>query len=206
MSELRIGILGVALLAPLILAGLGNPAAAQPRAPEVNETAAGFYLGVFAGAAVLDSTVNFAGTTSETSTRVVDQGGDGAIFALRAGWGTLISQHVYLGAELELMLPANVSSRYSVGDVQYSARLENEVGAYARIGWSPNGFGLLFLRAGLGVPLSGDDSRVIPVIGAGAEVPIGRRFAGRVDIAYSFPSGRNDIESYRLTAGLVLRF
>lgn len=188
-----------------ILCGLSGAAWAQPQ-PGHNAPVSGFYAGVFVGAAVLDSTVDFPASGSSPSGRVVDQGGDGVVFALRAGWGTLISQHVYAGLEAEAFLPVDVESRYSVNGTRYRTQLENEVGAYARLGWSPNGFGLLFLRVGIGIPLGSSETSAIPVIGAGAEVPIGQRFAGRVDISYSFPYGDSRIESYRLTAGLVMRF
>lgn len=196
---LRLGLFGAAL------SGLSGAAWAEPR-PGHNAPVSGFYAGVFAGAAVLDSTVDLPANGSSPGGRVVDQGGDGAVFALRAGWGTLISQHVYAGLEVEAFLPVNVDSRYSVNGTRYSMQLDNEIGAYARLGWSPNGVGLLFLRAGLGFPLGSSEASVVPVIGAGAEVPIGQRFAGRVDISHAFPHGESRIESYRLTAGPVMRF
>ena len=180
-------------------------AAAQPR-EAAGAPVDSIYVGVFAGAIALDSTVSFASNGTKPGIKLVDQGGDGAIFGLRVGWGMRISQHIYVGVEGEAMFPANVNSRYDANGERYRRRFFNELGAYARIGWSPDGSSLLFLRGGLGVPLTADDQTAIAILGAGAEVPIGRRFAGRIDIGYSFPYTRALLESYRLTAGLVMRF
>ena len=196
------GLLTVSLAVWMATATL---AAGQPRELPAS-TIDAVYIGIFAGAIAVDSTVTFASDANRPGTKVVDQGGDGAIFALRAGWGMRISQHVYVGLELEGMLPANVNSRYDANGERYRRRVQKEIGTYGRIGWSPDGHSLLFLRGGIAVPLTADDQTAIAVVGAGAEVPIGRRFAGRVDINYAFPYTQSRIETYRLTAGLVLRF
>jgi hypothetical protein len=199
------GRLSTLALASGLMVALAGQAAAQRR-ETISAPVVGVYVGIFAGAVALDSTINLQADGTRPGAKLVDQGGDGAIVGLRTGWGTLVSQHVYTGLELEGVVPIDANSRYDVNGLRYRRRLQNEVGAYGRVGWSPDGYSLLFLRGGLAVPLTTVDQRVIAIIGAGAEVPFGRRFAGRVDISYSFPSGGAHLETYRLTAGVVLRF
>jgi hypothetical protein len=115
----------------------------------------GFYISSFAGLAVLDSTVSFPATENRPAAKFVDQGGDGAIFGGRVGWGRLVTQHVYLGGELEGVFPWGVTSRLMAFGVEYRARLQAEAGAYGRIGWSVRGGekvghwsgGMMLLRA-----------------------------------------------------------
>lgn len=178
----------------------------------------GFYLGGFAGAAVLDSTVTFPATDTRPAAKFVDQGGDGPIFGLRAGWGTMISQHGYAGAEAEFIVPYNVTSRLQALGAEYRARLRNEVGVYGRLGWSPEGNSLFFMRAGVTVPRQNFESvqggnnagnadwTLVPSLGLGAETHLTRNLVARIDATYSWPSGTNVIESYRMTAGLAWRF
>lgn len=177
----------------------------------------GFYVNGFAGIAVLDSTVEFPETATRPAGKIVDQGGDGPIFGMRAGWGRMATRHLYLGTEAELTLPLNVTSRLMAYGAEYRARLRNEAGVFGRIGWSPEGNSLFFLRAGVTVPRQsfqsvrdgndpGTNWSVVPTIGLGAETHLTRNVAARIDATYSMPTGVNRIESYRLTAGLVWRF
>lgn len=177
----------------------------------------GFYVNGFAGMAVLDSTVQFPETPTRPAGKFVDQGGDGPILGARGGWGRLVSRHLYLGAEAEFTVPLNVTSRLMAYGAEYRARLRNEAGVFGRIGWSPERNSLFFLRAGVTIPRQsfqsvrdgndpGADWSVVPTIGIGAETHITRNVAARVDATYSIPTGVNQIESYRLTAGLVWRF
>jgi hypothetical protein len=80
------------------------------------------------------------------------------------------------------------------------------------------GHSLIYLRAGVSVPRQnfesvqgGNDAKsadftLVPTIGGGMEMNFSRRFFGRADITYSWPTGENAIESYRFTAGLGIRF
>ena len=187
-------------------------AAAQD--PEVS----GFHVGVFGGAVVIDSTVNFPATDTRPAAKFVDQGGDGFIFGLRAGWGGMVGTSVYAGFEGELLIPYNVTSRLEAFGAEYRARLRNEFGVYGRIGWVSYGRSMVFLRAGLSVPrqnfesvqggnsASGADFTLVPTFGGGAEMNFSSRLFGRMDVTYSWPSGTNAIESYRVSAGLGVRF
>ena len=89
----------------------------------------GFYVSAFAGMAALDSTVTFPETSTRPASKFVDQGGDGAIFGARAGWGRLVTEHIYIGGEAEVVLPWNVTSRLMALGVEYRARLRSEFGA-----------------------------------------------------------------------------
>ncbi|NMJ42459.1 porin family protein [Roseomonas sp. JC162] len=203
-----------AAMAATSLVALASPATAnEPDLRPLN----GFYAGVFAGAIALDSTVSFAATDTRPAERYVDQGGDGFVVGLRGGWGQLISVHKYLGIEIEGLVPWNVTSRLNANGAEYRARLRSELGIYGRAGWSRDGQDLLFIRAGFTIPKQTYESvenhgtgtadwTPVPTIGAGAEIAISRRWAGRVDISYSFPHGDNVLESYRLTFGVSYRF
>lgn len=201
-----------ALRAALLLALLLQPLAAAAEARE--DRLSGVTLGAFFGLAVLDSTVTAPRPGGGAPLRFVDQGGDGMIYGLRLGYGRLLAGGVYLGAEIEGLLPIGVTSRLNAAGVEYRARLREELGAYGRIGWSPDGRTLLYLRAGLTVPHqvfetgTGAQSRSTPAValGAGAEVFVTRQLGIRLDGTWDLPAGRNDLESYRVSAGLVWRF
>lgn len=200
----------LALSAPLIPA---ISFAEESSAPPVT----GFYANAFAGMIVMDSTIVFPATESRPQAKFVDQGGDGALFGARLGWGTLVSQHIYTGIEAEGLVPWNATSRLKAFGVEYRTRLRSEIGAYGRIGWSPDGRSLLFFRAGLTVPRQnfetvqdgarrGADWTAVPALGLGAEVPLTRHVAFRIDASYTWPNGDNIFETYRLNAGLTYRF
>ena len=183
----------------------------------VEDRLSGFYIGGFAGAAVIDSTVELPATETTPAVKFVDQGGDGAIFGLRLGWGTMLSRQAYAGIEAEAIIPHEVTSRLMAMGVEYRARLRGEVGLYGRLGWSVDGNTLLFLRAGLSVPrqtftsprhAGGEDTdwSVAPGFGLGIETHLTRNLLVRMDIHYSAPSGTNSLELYHLTAGLAWRF
>lgn len=197
------------LLPAIALAAAALPAHAQ----EVRLN--GFYLGVFGGMAVIDSTVTIPATATRPAAKFVDQGGDGAVVGLRAGWGSMISRHGYAGIEADLLLPIDVTSRLMAMGVEYRDRLRNEFGVFGRLGWSPEGNSLFFLRAGMTIPRQSfenvpggtrDTWSVAPAIGLGAETHLSRRLVARIDATYSWPTGENRMESYRMTAGLAWRF
>lgn len=197
------------LLPAIALAATALPAHAQ----EVRLN--GFYLGVFGGMAVIDSTVTIPATATRPAAKFVDQGGDGPVVGLRAGWGSMISRHGYAGIEADLLLPIDVTSRLMAMGVEYRDRLRNEFGVFGRLGWSPEGNSLFFLRAGMTIPRQSfenvpggtrDTWSVAPAIGLGAETHLSRRLVARIDATYSWPTGENRMESYRMTAGLAWRF
>jgi opacity protein-like surface antigen len=192
-----------------VLAGAALPALAE----EVRLD--GFYLGIFGGMAVLDSTVVIPATDTRPAAKFVDQGGDGAVVGLRVGWGSMISRHGYAGLEGDFLLPIEVTSRLMALGVEYRDRLRNEFGVFGRLGWSPEGNSLFFLRAGMTIPRQSFDNvpggtrdtwSVAPAIGLGAETHLSRHLVARIDATYSWPTGDNRMESYRMTAGLAWRF
>lgn len=178
----------------------------------------GFYINGFAGAAIIDSTVKFAATPERPAGRFVDQGGDGLLVGARVGWGTLLATYIYAGAEFEGVAPYNVTSRLMAYGAEYRARLRNEVGAYARLGWTSDGGSLVFIRAGFSMPRqifastqsadgrSRADWSAVPAFGVGAEVKVWGPVFARVDVGYSMQHGANRLETYRLNAGFTLRF
>ncbi|MBP0466502.1 outer membrane beta-barrel protein [Roseomonas sp. PWR1] len=198
---------------PLLAIALAGAAALPAAAQETRLD--GFYLGIFGGIAVLDSTVVIPAAEGRAAAKFVDQGGDGAVIGLRGGWGRMISRHGYAGIEGEFLLPIDVTSRLNALGVEYRDRLRNEFGVYGRIGWSPERNSLFFLRAGMTIPRQSFDSvpggsretwSVAPAIGLGAETHVTRHVAARIDATYSWPTGDNRMESYRMTAGLAWRF
>ncbi|MBR0655747.1 hypothetical protein [Plastoroseomonas arctica] len=188
----------------------------QARAQEA--ALGGFYVNGFAGAAIIDSTVNFAATANRPAGRFVDQGGDGLLVGARLGWGTVLAPHLYAGVELEGVFPYNVTSRLMAYGAEYRARLRNEIGGYARVGWTSDGGSVVFARAGFSMPRQifqstqspgGRNSAAwsaVPAFGVGAEVPVWGPVFARFDVGYSMQRGANRLETYRLNAGFTLRF
>lgn len=202
----------------MLLLGVSISLACAAPAQSQESQVSGFYINGFAGAAIIDSTVRFAATPDRPAGRFVDQGGDGLLVGGRFGWGSVVATHLYLGAEAEGVAPYNVTSRLMAYGAEYRARLRNEVGAYARIGWTLNGGSLIFARAGFSMPRqifqstqsptgrNSADWSAVPAFGVGAEVPIWGPVFARVDVGYSLQHGANRLETYRLNAGLTLRF
>ena len=122
-----------------VCVGLSLTDQARAEGPNVS----GYYINGFAGAAIIDSTVRFAATADRPAGRFVDQGGDGLLVGARLGWGTVMATHVYVGAEVEGVAPYDVSSRLMAYGAEYRARLRNEIGAYARLGWTSDGGSLV---------------------------------------------------------------
>ena len=176
----------------------------------------GFYIGAFGGLAVLDSTVNLPATDSTPNVKLVDQGGDGFIFGLRAGWGTNFNHSGYAGIEVEGILPNNVRSRMMAMGVEYTAHMRGEVGFYGRLGWAPDENSMIFLRAGAAAfRQSFTNSRgtgestewdIVPAIGVGMETHLTRNLLVRIDFHYTGQAGMNAMEAYHVTAGLAWRF
>ena len=176
----------------------------------------GFYIGGFGGLAVIDSTIDLPATDTAPAVKLVDQGGDGFIFGLRGGWGTLLSHSSYAGIEAEGIIPANVRSRMMAMGVEYTADLRGEIGVYGRLGWAPDENSLVFLRVGavaLGQSFStsrgtGDSSEwdIVPAIGVGMETHLTRNLLVRIDFHYTAQAGANAMEVFHMTAGLGWRF
>ncbi len=197
-----------------VCAGLFLADQARAEGPNVS----GFYVNGFAGAAIIDSTVRFAATADRPAGRFVDQGGDGLLVGARLGWGTVMATHLYIGAEVEGVAPYNVTSRLMAYGAEYRARLRNEIGAYARLGWTSDGGSLVFIRAGFSMPRqifqstqsptgrNSADWSAVPAFGVGAEVPVWGPVFARVDVGYSMQHGANRLETYRLNAGFTYRF
>jgi opacity protein-like surface antigen len=200
-----------AIVAAAFLLGAAGPALAA------EERLAGFHVGAFGGATILDSTVTLPAAPGRPAATFVDQGGDGFIFGLRAGWGTMIDERAYAGIEGEFLVPYNVTSRLMALGAEYRARLRNEFGLYGRLGYAPSADAMVYLRAGVTLPRQsfqsvgsaapgGADWTLVPAFGLGGEVHVTRDVALRFDVTYSIPSGENRIESWRMTAGVLWRF
>ena len=125
-----------------------------------------------------------------------------------------LGERLYLGAEIEGLWPLAVTSRLNAAGAEYRARLRQEVGAYGRIGYSPDGRSLVYLRGGLTIPRQVFETahqasarwQPGPAIGAGAEVALTENLLIRLDATWDLPAGRNSLESYRMSAGIVWRF
>ncbi len=203
LSSLR----GLALALWVCLAAPGTAVAQEDRLSGVS-------LGVLIGLAVLDSTVDIPTTATRPAMRFVDQGGDGMLFGARLGYGRLLGEGIFLGAEIEGLLPHGVTSRLNAAGAEYRARMRQEIGAYGRIGYSPDGRSLLYLRGGLTIPRQLFETATQasarwqpgPAIGAGAEVAMTQNVLVRLDATWALPAGHNSLESYRMSAGIAWRF
>lgn len=208
----RIGACG---LLAVLGAVVGAPAQAHPS--ETSDRLSGIYIGAFAGAVVLDSTVRFATEKPKGGPKLVDQGGDGQIGGLRAGWGAMLNDHVYLGLEVEASKTHRAISRYNSHRSDYQSNLEGDFGTYGRLGWSPEGNSLIFVRAGV----SAQDYKVrasrrlvghlggavvAPSLGLGLETHLTPGLAARIDATHAMPTGPLQQETYRVTMGLSWRF
>jgi opacity protein-like surface antigen len=228
----------LALLAGLVLAA---PCLARAQVP-ASDQLSGFYIGAFAGYAGLNTTVITPATTVTTiasvpvtvqtpsgpqtttvtgparvqvpSQQLKDQGGGGAIFGLRAGYGRLLWRDVYLGAELDVTFPQLATTHLQVLGRSVTGHLETEAGLYARAGWTPNGSTLFFARAGLAIPrqvvrsgtVKSESWTVTPALGLGIEHALTRHIAARIDLVFMPSVGDNQIGSTRGTVGIAYRF
>lgn len=154
------------------------------------------YAEAFAGMAAFDSTVSLGGT------QLVDKGGDAAMAGVRAGWGHRWPSGVYIGAEGDVFATSG-RSRACVNGECHSFTLRSGAGAYARLGWAPDdGRSLFYIRAGAQAWNTSAGWRVVPAIGAGAEIPFARTWFVRLDGTYAV----NGVETYQGTLSLGARF
>lgn len=148
------------------------------------------FINPFFGATVFDTTVDLG------TQRAPDQGGDALTGGIRLGINN--TAPFFYGAELEAF-GANGRSRLMLNNgLTYTYDLNWGAGAYARIGWRTRGNTIAFFRAG--VLATNNDTRVD--LGVGAEVPVADNVAIRIDLGYS----PGNVEYYRLTGGVVMRF
>jgi hypothetical protein len=160
-----------------------------------------FFVNVFAGMMVFDSTVTVGGI------KLIDQGGDASQGGIRAGW--INGGAFHLGVEVEGLLASGRSRAYipagnatgGVTDI-YSRDVSGGYGIYGRIGWRTRGNSIMFLRPGIQYLNTSAGWDTAPAIGVSAEVPIEQDWAMRLDATYA----KGDIEYYNGTIGIVFRF
>jgi hypothetical protein len=196
---------------------VATPCAANPGwASPVTPAFGGFYAGAFIGGVQLRSSLDVPARGPFPATSVTDQGASGFLFGGVAGFGRLLPGGLYLGAEFELAVPQNVVSRVRVYNQEMRARLTTDGGVFIRGGYSWDGRGLVFARAGVTLPRQafetvggrevGNRWLVTPALGGGAEFLVAPRTALRLDVTYTFPGGENPVDSLRGTLGLTYRF
>lgn len=154
-----------------------------------------FYIGAFAGMMVFDSTVTVGGV------KLVDQGGDAFQGGIRAGW--INSAAFHFGVEVEGLLASGRSRAVIPGVGTYSRDVTSGVSAFARVGWRTQGNAIMFLRPGIQYLNTSSGWEVAPAIGVGAEIPLGRNWAARLDILYAW---LDKLEFYTGTIGVIWRF
>jgi hypothetical protein len=146
--------------------------------------------------------------------RLKDQGGSGAVFGLRAGYGRVLWEEVYLGAEADLTFPQLAESHWEIMGRSVKASLQTEAGFYGRAGWTPNQQTLFFVRAGLAVPrqvvrsgaIKVERWTVTPAVGVGIEHALTRHLSARIDVTFMPSVTDNQIGSIRGTVGVAFRF
>jgi hypothetical protein len=160
-----------------------------------------FYIGAFAGMTVFDSTVTIGGVKPIDQVELVDQGGDAFQGGIRAGW--INSAAFHFGVEVEGLLASGRSRAVIPGVGTYSRDVTSGVGAFARVGWRTQGNAIMFLRPGIQYLNTSSGWEAVPAIGIGAEIPIGRNWAARLDVSYAWG---NQVEYYNGTIGVIWRF
>jgi len=136
---------------------------------------------------------------------------------LRLGWGTLAGSNFYLGLETEGLFPLQSRVENSLSNVQYNTLFGPELAAYGRLGWTPDGGTLLFVRAGainlnryVEAPKYGysskSDAGWAPIIGLGVEIPIYEKSFFRIDLSHADAGGKTEMKTYQASIGLGYRF
>lgn len=140
-----------------------------------------------------------------------------AMAGLRFGWGAMATDNLYLGAELEGSIPFVATQKQAVFGTTVQVKAGLEFAGFARLGWSPDGSNLLFVRAGainlnrtLEAPQvgyrSGSTSQLVPAFGLGAEVAVSDRVSFRLDLTHAKDNGATDLQIFQGAVGLTYRF
>lgn len=202
----------------------------------------GFYIGAFGGYASLNGTLATPATSITTNVpvraiiptplgpqtvtttvpatiqvppqRLKDQGGSGALFGIRLGYGRILWEEFYFGGEADLSFPQLVEANLQVMGRSVTAGLRTEGSFYLRAGWTPNQETLLFVRAGVAVPRQVIQSGAFkaerwsptPAVGVGIEHALTQHFSVRADITIMPAVTDNQIGSLRGTIGVAYRF
>jgi outer membrane autotransporter protein len=136
---------------------------------------------------------------------------------LRLGWGGMVQDNIYLSAELEGSIPFTATNTQTALGTEFRIKSGTEFAGFGRLGWSPDGRNLLFVRAGainlnrsLEAPQfnyqSGTDNELAPAFGIGAEVVVSDRVSFRLDLTHAKGSGATDLKIFQGAVGLTYRF
>ncbi len=202
----------------------------------------GFYIGAFAGGAFLNSnlvTPSFTQTQTVSATvpvstpfgtqnvnvtapfsttipaqRLRNQGGQGFIGGLRAGYGQRLNDRIYLGAEVEVTFPQNAQSRLAIMGMSYRARLETEGAIFIRVGYLFSDTSMAYLRGGGAMPRhvarvgrqSVERWTPTPAVGFGFEQRLMPQVSLRADMTYMPALEDNQIGSFRAVLGISYHF
>jgi hypothetical protein len=202
----------------------------------------GLYIGAFGGYASLNATLvtpatsmtttvpvqatiptplgpqtavyNVPATIQVPSQRLKNQGGSGAIFGVRLGYGRILWDEAYLGAELDVTFPQLAEANLQVLGRPVKAGLWTEGSLYFRAGWTPNRQTLFFIRGGIAVPrqvvqsgaFKAERWSATPAIGVGIEHALTEHLLARADITVMPAVTDNQMGSLRGTIGIAYRF
>ena len=195
-------------LAPLL-------AQAQEPAPTLN--GAYFSSGIFVGGDFSRQTIPLRlqnGQQRNLTTEVVSPS---SMAGLRLGWGGMVEDNIYLSAELEGSIPFTATNTQTALGTEFRIKSGIDYAGFGRLGWSPDGRNLLFVRAGainlnrsLEAPQfnhqSGSDNELAPAFGIGAEVVVSDRVSFRLDLTHAKGSGATDLKIFQGAVGLTYRF
>lgn len=230
-------IANVATAVAVVCAMFGTSAAARAQ-----DRLSGLYIGAFVGGAYLDTTLVTPAITHRQTTevdisvptpqgtvlvrrsvpvsvtfpsqRIKDQGGNGVVFGARFGYGTILWDRIYVGAEAEVTFPQMAESSRELFGQTYRGTLNTEAALFVRAGYTLNGQTLFYGRAGVAVPRQRVEvgSTTVerwfptPAVGVGVEHALTPKIALRMDLTMYPAVEDNQIGSYRGVVGVSYRF
>lgn len=145
-----------------------------------------FYIGGGMSMFLFDSTVQ------TPVGKLVDQGGDAPAYRIFAGYDYVFENRLFIGGEVLAGVTAG-RSRLVLGGQDLTVEVPFYTETVARIGWRTRGNSSFYARLGAMVAQVTDGGqtgwRAAPLVGLGAEVPIGRGWFAGVEASWTELNG-----------------
>ena len=204
---------------PLLLGAIFASLPGLAFATEPASPLAGPYMsiGVFAGGNFSQQTVSLRLPNGQQRTLSTELVTPTTNVGVRLGYGKVIFENIYLGAEAEGSLPFRASTeQYALG-VRYITKTEAEGAGFVRLGWTPDGQSMVFVRAGalnlnrsVEVPQynyrTKSDGGWAPAFGVGLEVGLSQNASVRLDMSHANTSGDSNLKTFQGSIGISYRF